>query len=254
MILLGLLTAMVVMFATGLALRAGDFTRLADMRGPGLYGLALQVIGLPVAAMLIGQGLGIAPYDGMGLMALALAPASPASHVLVGLAGGHIGLSRMLTAWSTVIWLPVMLLTGLLAAIPGLWVVALLGMALPMLAGLWMGARDRVRAARLEKRCTLVGSALTGLLMVLVLLRHAPLLSLPLVLTVLSLALAAMVAGLLAQAFGRDAALTLGIALPMQNLALPLAVAGITDVGLPTALYGMAMYLAAFAVLLLSRR
>ena len=92
--MLGLLTAAVVMFATGLALRAGDFTRLADMQGSGLYGLALQVIGLPLAAMLIGKGLGIAPHDGMGLMVLAFAPASSSSHVLVGLAGGNIGLSR----------------------------------------------------------------------------------------------------------------------------------------------------------------
>lgn len=254
MILLGLLTAAVVMFATGLALRAGDFTRLADMQGPGLYGLALQVIGLPLAAMLVGRSLGIAPYDGMGLMVVALAPASAASHVLVGLAGGHIGLSRTLTAWSTVIWLPVMLLVGMMAAIPAIWVVALLGMVLPMLAGVWMGARDRLRAGRLEKRCALIGSGLIGLQMVLTLLRHAPLLEARLMLTVLLLAAVAMVVGLLARPFGRDAALTLGIAVPMQNMALPLAVAAITDVGLPVVLYGIAMYLAAFVVLLLSRR
>ena len=254
MILLGLLTAAVVMFATGLALRAGDFTRLADMQGSGLYGLALQVIGLPLAAMLIGKGLGIAPHDGMGLMVLAFAPASSSSHVLVGLAGGNIGLSRTLTAWSTVIWLPVMLLAGMMAAVPAVWVVALLGMVLPMLGGLWMGRRDRVRAGRLEKRCALIGSALTGLLMVVTLLRHAALLDLRLALTVMALAALAMMAGLLARPFGRSIALTLGIALPMQNLALLLAVAAITDVGLPTALYGIAMYLAAFTVLLLSRR
>lgn len=258
MILLGLLTAGVVMFATGLGMRAGDFTRLADVPRLGIFGLVLQVIGLPIAAMLIARGLGIAPDDGMGLMVLAFAPASFSSHVLVGLAGGNIGLARVLTAWSTAIWLPIMLLVSMAAAIPSVLFVGLLGMLLPLLGGIWIGARNRIWAGRLEKRCALIGSALTGLLVGITLLRHAALhAALPearLLLAVLLLALVAMLAGLLARTFGRGVALTLAISTPVQNLALPLAVTSITDTGLPAALYSIAMYVRAFAVLVLSRR
>ena len=255
MILLGLLTAAVVMFATGLGMRASDFRQLGEMQGPGLYGLGLQLFGLPLAAMLIGGWLDIAPYHGMGLMLVALAPATTASQVLVGLAGGHIGLARMLTGWSTLAWLPIMLGLGMLAAIPVTLVVALLGMVLPLLAGVLIGRKDRARAARLEPVAALIGSGLTGILLLLNLLRDWPLLDARIVLTVLLLVAVAMGAGLLARLFfGRGIGLTLAIALPMQNIALPLAVGTFGAFGLPVALYGVAMYLAAFAALLLSRR
>lgn len=255
MILLALLASAVVMFAAGLSLRRADLHRMADLRGPGLYGLALQVIGLPVAALLIGRALGIAPFDGMGLTLVALAPASAASHALVGLAGGHVGLARTLTVWSTLIWLPIMVLLGLATAIPAVWVVALLGMVLPLAAGLLVGRRDRSRAARLERVCSLLGSALIGLLLVLTFLRHWLFVAdWRLWLTAFLLAGLATGAGLSGRVFGRGAALTLAISTPMQNIALPLAIAAISDVGLPVAIYAVAMHGCVALVLALSRR
>lgn len=225
------------------------------MRGAGLYGLALQVIGLPVAALLIGRALGIAPHDGMGLTLAALAPASAASHGLVGLAGGHVGLARTLTLWSTLTWLPVTALLGMGSVMPAIWIVALLGMVLPLAAGLLIGHRDRGQAARLERRCSLLGSAMIGLLLVLTFLRHWLFIAdWRLWLTVFLLAGLATAAGLSGRVFGRAAAPTLAITTPMQNIALPLVIAAIGDVDLPVAIYALAMYCWAALVLALSRR
>lgn len=255
MILLGVLAAVVVMFATGLSMRSADIHRMVQMQGPGLYGLALQVFGLPVAALLIGRAMGITPFAGIGLTLVALAPASAASHALVGLAGGHIGLARTLTAWSTLVWLLIMLLLGLAFAMPVLLVVTLLGMMLPLLAGLLIGKANRPRAVRIERNCALIGSGLTGLLLLLTLLRDLDALQDGrLWLTVLLVAGLAMVAGLLGRVFGRGIALTLAISTPMQNIALPLALGATVGIGLPVAIYGLVMYALTFVVLALSRR
>lgn len=255
LLLLGLLAVAVVMFTTGLGARAGDLRRLAAMPGPALYGLAAQVIGLPLVTVLVGSALDVAPYHGGGLMLLAMSPATIASHVLVRLGGGDIGLARSLTVTTTLIWLPVMLVFGALAMVPAYWLIALLGVLLPMAAGVILARRDPMGAARLKLRCAVIGSVLTGLLLVGTLLRGWAWIPDPaLLLSVLLLALLAPGAGLLAwPLFGRGTALTLALSTGLRNLALPLALGAVLDFALPAALYGIVMYVLAFALLAAAR-
>ncbi|MFD1794399.1 hypothetical protein FQV27_08070 [Paracoccus aurantiacus] len=252
--LLSAITLASVMFATGLLLRAGDFRRLGDQPVPAVAGLAMQMLCLPVAALLIGAFAGVAAEIGVGLTLLALAPATAASHVLVGLGGGNIGLSRVLTAFSTVLFLPVMLALSAGEVAAHFWPLSIAAYLVPLLLGIWIGWRNRPLAAQIERRAALAGSALTGLLAVATLIGGWRQVDFALIASCLTLAGLAVLAGLLLFPRNRSNGLTLGLSVSMQNVAVPLAIGFGGSLGVAAAVYGIVMYVVAVAALVILRQ
>ncbi|WBU63172.1 hypothetical protein [Paracoccus aerodenitrificans] len=254
---LALSTLALVMFSTGLSLRGRDFIRISRMPEAAIPGLALQMLALPAIAFVIGTAL--LPTEGRAaLMLVAMAPATMACHVLVGLAGGHIGLARCITAWSSVLVVPVMLLFWTGGQLAEVWQPLLLVYLLPLLLGLLLAARMSFLAVRIEGRLTMLGSVLTGIVVLVTLVTRTGRDDLVMVPVLVLLAAIAVCAGwLTGRRSGAGRAETLALSLAMQNIALPPGIglaAGNGPYAVTAAFYGIAMYLAAFSVLIIRAR
>lgn len=246
------------MFATGLGMRGRDFERVASLPGATVLGLGLQSLLMPIFAALLAKAFIPASTEGFGLVLVALAPATAASHVFVGLAGGNVGLARTLTLCSSVMVLVVLSALSLGEVLYGFWPVMVLAYLLPLLLGLGVQALGRSFAVRQERRMTNYASVLTGLTALATLWewlewQHT-------LVFILSL-IVAMCSGLFGWGAGRMLGVgkgeAIGLSLPMQNIALPLALAWVTQgqqMAIAPALYGVAMYLSAFVLIALWRR
>jgi len=93
----------VIMFGMGLTLRIGDFRRVAGRPLVVTLGTALQFIVMPLAAYLIGKGLGLEPLLLAGFVLLGASPGGIASNVICYLARGDVALSVTLTTVSTLL-------------------------------------------------------------------------------------------------------------------------------------------------------
>ncbi|WBU57046.1 bile acid:sodium symporter family protein [Paracoccus sediminicola] len=243
----------VVMFTTGLSLRAGDFLRITVMPRAVVIGLALQMVMLPLAALGIGAVSGLSGDVRSGLMLAALAPATLASHVLVGLAGGHIGLARSMTAWSSVLVLLWSRMTG-----PAAMMIAIFAVVLPLLLGIVLAARFRSRATRIGRFAPALSSVLIGLLVLRALYLGWGGIDTAMLLAVGALCLAATGLGLLAARLAlAGSGPTLAISTGMQNVAVPLVIGALgatPELATPAALYAIAMYVPAIALVAIASR
>ncbi|SDD21987.1 bile acid:Na+ symporter, BASS family [Paracoccus isoporae] len=244
------LSLAVVMFSAGLGLRGGVYLRLLRMPRAILTGLALQMIVLPVWALLLTRLMDLSVAPAVGLMLTAMAPATTASHVLVGLAGGHVGLARSLTAIST----PLFLLWVLPTGPDPTWLMILSGLILlPFFAGMTMARIARGVAAKLARPVSLAASLLTGLLLLQALIRYGTVFDLRMLVASVALAGGAVLAAWLAArllAPGQGPAV--GISTAMQNCAIAVVIAEFANIGfaaLVPALYGVVMYAVPFALI-----
>ncbi len=161
------------MFGIALDLRWADFRAVARApRGP-LVGIATQLLLLPPATFLLVQVIDPIPSVALGMMLIAACPGGNVSNFLVWLAGGNAALSVSMTAVTSVaamVMTPFNLTfwasrdphtTRLLADIavdPVLMAITiLLILALPLLAGMWTGARFPRFAAGMRRPLRLVG-------------------------------------------------------------------------------------------------
>lgn len=93
----------IIMFGIGLSLTGRDFRNLLQHRTPLLTGLAAQIIGLPLAALLTIQLFGLSPVYALGLLIIASSPGGATSNLFSYLMKGDVALSVSLTALSSVI-------------------------------------------------------------------------------------------------------------------------------------------------------
>lgn len=249
------LSLVIVMFSAGLGLRGGDYVRLLRMPRAALTGLVLQMLFLPVWALLLRNLLAPDTEAAIGLMLTAMAPATVASHVLVGLAGGHIGLARSLSAGSTLLFAGWVWLTG---PDPS-WIFLLSGLVLlPFVAGIGVAAIARDFTGRAARVLSLAASLLTGLLVLQAIFRFGAALDMRIMLVVVALAGGAVVAAALgARSFAPGYSPSIGISTAMQNVAIPIVMAhfanGDAAAAVP-ALYGTVMYAVPFAIIILRAR
>lgn len=135
---------MVLMLSLGLRLDPGEVT--AALRAPRalVTGLLVQLVGLPLIALVIAASFGLAPGLFAGLILVAASPGGVTSNYATLLARGSVGLSvsmTFITSLTAPITLPLVLAAAMVAApeTAGLWKISLgmTGVALaPLLLGL----------------------------------------------------------------------------------------------------------------------
>lgn len=97
------LTLALVMFAMGLGLSLKDFKHVFSRPRLALTGLSLQLIGLPLLALLLISAMPLVSLAAAGLFLLALSPGGATSNLFSWLAKGNVALSISLTAISSLI-------------------------------------------------------------------------------------------------------------------------------------------------------
>lgn len=269
-----------IMLSLGLGLTLADFRRLLEMPGAVAIGLVAQVILLPLAAFAIGKAFGLPPALALGLMILSLCPGGVTSNILTKLARGNVALSITLTgAVSLLSIVTVPALTAWLAVVimgvdaPPVDVTKLsVALVLMTLIPVSLGIAIRHFASEFATKFEgLAGKLANMLFIVIVLLAiaagHADLLdnlrTLGPALVVL-IALLLVVGLSLARLARLDGPTSTAIALEtgVQNATLGIAVGaliapggeGLAALALPSAVYGVLMYLVVAPFILWRRR
>lgn len=269
----------VIMFSLGIGLTFADFGRVARMPWAVFVGIVLQVAGIPALAYLLLQVIGLPPALAFGVMILSFSPGGVTSNMLTKLAGGSVALSITLTAvvsLLSVLTVPVLVAwaasTFLAEAAPaidvtGIAVAMFLITALPVFLGLLL----RHFAERFAIRAEPVLSVIATILFVVIVLaalatnwtqftESLPTLGPILVaLNILALLMGILVARGLGLT-GADAT-CISIELGVQNATLGITVGGLVAIGtglsefvLPSAVYGIMMYVVTLPAIALMRR
>ncbi|MEM7523827.1 MAG: bile acid:sodium symporter family protein [Pseudomonadota bacterium] len=269
-----------IMFTLGVGLTPADFLRVAQRPAVFLVGAVNQVILLPLVAFGCVFLFGLQAEIAVGVMILAVCPGGVTSNIITKLAKGDVALSVSLTAvisLSSVVTVPIVLAlsmrTFLGADAPEIDITATavtmfaLTVA-PILLGLFARRMAPLAMARAESG---LGTAATILFVVIVVAALGSNWSLFLSnLVVLGPALVALLAALTTFGFvvptllgrSRNEAKTISIETGVQNATLGIAIAaiivgdgaGITAYALPSAVYGVLMYLIIAPVVLIYRR
>lgn len=93
----------IIMFGLGLSLTWEDFRRVARYPFAVGFGLLLQILLLPFAALLIAIWLKLSPNHALGLMLVAAAPGGATANIYSHLAKGDVALNITLTAVNSVL-------------------------------------------------------------------------------------------------------------------------------------------------------
>ena len=91
----------IVMFGLGLSLQVADFQRLLTEKRAVLVAIVLQMLVLPVAALLLARAFDLTTPYAVGLMLLAAAPGSISSNLYSHIFGGNVALNMSLTGINT---------------------------------------------------------------------------------------------------------------------------------------------------------
>jgi BASS family bile acid:Na+ symporter len=270
----------IIMLSLGISLTVADFVRVAQRPVAFGVGTIAQVILVPVTAFVIASTFGLPPELAVGIMLLSLCPGGVTSNMISKLAKGDVALSVSLTA---VVSLLSILTVPILAAwavvqfmgtdgppvsVTELSLAVFLISTLPVLIGVLIrhfatGFADRVEGGLSTLATVLfiiiVVAALAGnwALFVENLATLGPaLVSLNVVLMLVGLGLAAVVG------LSWHASKTVSIETGIQNATLGIALAGIisgqtegfSTMALPSAVYGITMYLVALPFIAWFRR
>ena len=266
-----------IMLGIGMALGARDFREVALHPRALLAGLAGHYLLLPLLGFAVAALFHDAYELAVGFVLVAACPSASSSNALTWLARGNLALAVALTGISSVATLlTVPLLAGLALQVfagqaqpvplpAGRMVVQLVLLVMvPVLSGMavrhWLPSVSR----RLEPVLNRTGLALLLLLVGWILFGQRAAL-LPwigtLAMSAAGTCLAALCGGwLLARCAGleRRDAVTIGLEVGVQNCMLALLIAvnvlGSVAMGMPAAVYGVLMYVLAFAYVLLARR
>jgi BASS family bile acid:Na+ symporter len=236
----------VMMAALGMTLRADDFARLGRTPRAVVFGLAGQLLALPLVAFGLAATLPLSPTLAVGLVLIAACPGGVTSNLLSYAARGNVALSISLTAMSSLVaflTVPFLLSLALAAfggaeatvalSLPGMTATLFGTTVVPVVGGM---ALLRFRPALAERlRGPLVGVSGTVLLLLIVGLGFslfasgtdvADLAKRGTPAVALLIAIASAIGLLGGRALGLDAATgrTLGIEIGMQNFSLAMAV------------------------------
>ena len=153
----------IIMFGLGLSLTTEDFRRIARYPFAVSFGLFLQVILLPFAALLIAIALKLSPNYALGLMLVAAAPGGATANIYSHLAKGDVALNITLTAVNSLLallTLPIVINlsleyffgAGQYVPPPHRKVIEVAAIILlPVLLGMFVRARSENFAKRMEK-------------------------------------------------------------------------------------------------------
>lgn len=153
----------IIMFGLGLSLTWEDFRRVARYPFAVGFGLFLQVILLPLAALLIAILLKLSPNYALGLMLVAAAPGGATANIYSHLAKGDVALNITLTAVNSLLallTLPIVINlslefffgAGQYVPPPHRKVIEVAAIILlPVLLGMFVRARSERFAKRMEK-------------------------------------------------------------------------------------------------------
>ena len=261
------LSLALIMFSLGFGLTFSDFGRVLRMPRAVLTGIGLQVVAVPLAALILLMLVDLPPALAFGVMLLSFCPGGVTSSILTRLAGGTVALSITLTAvvsLLSVLSVPVLVAWAanrfLGGAAPDIDVSGIAASmfaitAVPVLLGLILRRLAPGFAARSEPRVAQVATVLFVLIVLAAIVTNWDLvrtntLTLGPVLAALN-AVLLILGVLVARVTGLSGAdgLCISIEMGVQNAALGIAVAGlvaqtggIPEFAVPAAVYGITMY------------
>ncbi|MCL6283191.1 bile acid:sodium symporter family protein [Ruegeria sp. 2012CJ41-6] len=270
------LSLAIIMLSLGIGLEIADFRRVLTRKYAFAIGAVSQVILLPLTAFAIAHLFGLPPQIAAGFMLLSFCPGGVTTNILSKLAKGDVALSVSLTA---IISLLSMLTIPVLAAwsvgyflgeqapevsITGLAIAMFLITTLPVVIGVAIRAAAPGFAFRIDKALSFLATALFVLIVLAAVAGNwrmlvdnlgtmgIGLVSLNVVLLVLGLALGSL-AGLTWQETK-----TISIETGIQNSTLGITLAalitgtttGFSALALPSAVYGITMYVVSIPVIL----
>jgi BASS family bile acid:Na+ symporter len=268
---------MLVMFALGTTLTAGDLRRVLLRPLPFALGAALHVVLLPLFAFLIAELFGAPPKLAAGLVLIACCPANSSANLFTHLARGDTMLSVCLTAATSLLSVATLpwLVNLALRTYPSGYAAVSLPLAttslgvfliatLPVMLGMWLRRARPGLARQIERRMSGFGLAVIGSVIVMAIwseraqvpraLQQAG--PLALLLNCCAVASAWGIAALLRVDWPQRVAI--GLECGLQNFAMAAFVA-LTLLGdalllLPAIAYGLTMWLSAGVVVLLARK
>jgi bile acid:Na+ symporter, BASS family len=268
----------VIMTGIGLTLTVGDFRREARQpRGVVVASLA-QLLAMPLLGLALAAVLDLSPALAVGLVIAAACPGGSTSNLIAYLARANVALSIVLTVLAsigTILTLPFFVGMALdhfageddvTVTMPiARTVVLLVGVILiPVMIGMLIRKRSPDRAARLERAVSLFGGVVLLLLIVGIALsvrdRFWELLSsagpAALLLNAGGIVVGYGVASAarLAKPDRLTAAIELGVKNTTIGLLLAITVIGNDEMAVPSAVYGLLMYLSAAALVAYGRR
>ncbi len=264
----------IIMLSLGIGLTFGDFLRVLKLPKAVAIGLVMQVIALPILAFLLLQIFSLPPGLAFGVMILSFCPGGVTSNMLTRIAGGTVALSITLTAvvsLLSVITIP--LLVAWAAStflgdatqidVTRIAISMFVITALPVLIGLIIRALLPGFAARIEPGLYILAIVLFVVIILAALALNwqsfidniATLGPLLVVLNIIALAIGLGVSKTTGLT-GGDAK-SIAIELGVQNGTLGITVAslliageGLTEYALPSAIYGITMYLVTVPVVM----
>ena len=270
------LSLAIIMFSLGIGLTISDFKRVAERGWVFAIGAICQLILLPVAAYFIIAIFGLTGAIAAGVMLIALCPGGVTSNIVTRLAGGDVALSVSLTALMSllsIVTVPVLISWAVVhfmgEAAPDISVTSLafamfLLTMLPVILGMVLRGLATPLADRMEPVLIKLASMLFVLIILAAIASNWTLL-IENVGTIgpalLALNLSTMIGGLLiatALGFAWQERKTISIEVGIQNGSLGITLAplivgatnGIPAIGLPSALYGVVMYVTAIPFVL----
>ena len=257
-----------IMFSLGFGLTFADFARVLTMPRAVVAGVVLQVLAIPAVAYLMLMVFDLPPALAFGVMILSFCPGGVTSNILTKLGGGSVALSITLTAvvsLLSVLTVPALVgwagVTFLGAAAPEIDVLSIgLTMfaitAVPVLIGLFARRQSGGKAARAEKVISLLAMVLFLLIVVAAIATNWALIvenigtlgPVLVAINVVLLVLGVAVARGLGLSGGEG--ICISVEMGVQNATLGITVAGLVaqtaglpEYALPSALYGITMYL-----------
>ncbi|MEM0923952.1 MAG: bile acid:sodium symporter family protein, partial [Pseudomonadota bacterium] len=267
-----------IMFSLGLGLTLADFRRVLEAPLAVLAGLTAQMLLLPIAAFGVAWAFALPPEMGFGLMILAACPGGVTSNILTKLAGGALALSITLTGLVSLLSVvSVPLLTAWMAEmflaesspeveIGSLALAMVLITALPVMVGIALRHFLPVLVARVEPWIARAANVLFVAIVLLAVasgwedLTTSGLALVPALVTLIValLALGLLLAGLLS--LKREQRICIALETGVQNATMGITIATLvaggafTAISLPSAVYGVVMYLVVAPFILWCRR
>ncbi|CUH54061.1 bile acid:sodium symporter family protein [Shimia marina] len=273
------LSLAVIMFSLGFGLTFADFGRVLTMPKAVITGMVMQMLAVPLVALILVSLTDLPPALAFGVLLLSFCPGGVTSNILTKLAGGTVALSITLTAIVSLLSvITVPLLTSLAgrlfldSAVPQINVTSIaISMfsitTVPVMIGLLLRFVAPQFAVRHERQVSLVAAVLFVSVLVAAVIVNVDVLvanmgTLGPILVALNATL--LILGVVvARGIGLSGAdgLCIAVEMSVQNGTLGIAVAGIVaqsggipDFAVPSAVYGVIVYVTTFPVVFVLRR
>lgn len=266
----------IIMFGMGLGLTVADFTRVFSKPKAFLTGAFLQIISLPLIAVLLLMVFQVSPPMAVGIMILAACPGGVTSNILTYISRGDVALSVSLTAIISLLgFVTVPLITGWALAnymaqdapelpIAGTMIGILLITTVPVALGMLVRKLSVSFADKAEKvfaplsiivfLAVVVGALIAERNNIVPYIAEAGLLVI--VFNLVTMLVAFTIAGAVALQGGQRSAITLECGLQNATLGLfvALTILDRPDISIPVAVYGLLMLFTGFAFAMWAKR